>query len=278
MSAAAAAGQVPPAPAGSSFYLGLRILPPRQRRAMYAIYGFCRAVDDIADGSEPRDVRLARLDEWQAAIAALYGSVPPPRHLAALHQAIGAFGLARADFEAILDGMRTDAAADATPPDWAALELYCDRVAAAPGRMSVRVFGVSADDGALLAHHLGRALQLTNILRDVDEDAGMGRIYLPREALADAGITDHAAPAVLADPRLTAACRPIAAVAATHFDGADAVMDRQPRHAVRAPRLMAAAYRPVLARLLARGWTPPRRRVRKDKLALVAAALRYGLF
>ena len=94
------------------------------------------------------------------------------------------------DFLAIIDGMDMDVAADIRAPDWATLDLYCDRVASAVGRLSTRIFGLEARDGEPLAEHLGRALQLTNILRDLDEDRELGRLYLPREALDKAGIGD----------------------------------------------------------------------------------------
>ena len=93
------------------------------------------------------------------------------------------FGLKREDYIAVIDGMEMDLAGQMRAPDLAALDLYCDRVASAVGRLSVRVFGMAENDGLALAYHLGRALQLTNILRDIDEDAEIGRLYLPREAL-----------------------------------------------------------------------------------------------
>jgi phytoene synthase len=163
-------------------------------------------------------------------------------------------------------------------PDWATLDLYCDRVASAVGRLSVRIFGLPEAQGTALAHHLGRALQLTNILRDIDEDATLGRLYLPREALSTAGIDDTQPARVLAHPRLGEACGEVARVAEGHFATADRIMAAAPRRSVRAPRLMAAAYRNILARLRARGWTPPRPRVSTDRLTVLAAVLRYGLF
>src|SRR4029077_18990353 len=127
------------------------------------------------------------LQQWRSDIDAVHsGAAPPP--LAALAQAVRAFDLKREDFIAIIDGMEMDVVADIRAPDRATLDLYCDRVACAVGRLSVRVFGMAPDAGLALARHLGRALQLTNILRDLDEDAAMGRLYLPREALRDAGI------------------------------------------------------------------------------------------
>ena len=157
--------------------------------------------------------------------------------------------------------MAMDAADDIRAPDWATLDLYCDRVASAVGRLSVRIFGLRDEPGEALAHHLGRALQLTNILRDIDEDAAIGRLYLPREALAAAGVATDEPLAAAADPRLAAACAEVAARARAHFDEARPIMAAAPRAAVRAPRLMAAAYGSILDRMIARGFAPPRRRV-----------------
>ena len=144
----------------SSFYTGMRILPRAQREAMFEIYSFCRAVDDIADDPGPRELRRAQLDRWRTDIDAVYRGAPPPQ-LAGLAQAVRAFDLQRQDFIAIIDGMEMDVVADIRAPDRATLDLYCDRVACAVGRLSVRVFGMERQAGLALAHHLGRALQLT---------------------------------------------------------------------------------------------------------------------
>lgn len=275
--AAAVAAPALPA-AGSSFYLAMRILPRDRRDAMFAIYAFCRAVDDIADEEGPRQERVAALDRWRTDIDRLYeGRVSAlTEHLVAPVQR---FKLRRADFHAVIDGMQMDLDADLRAPDWSTLDLYCDRVASAVGRLSVRVFGIEPRKGDELAHHLGRALQLTNILRDLDEDAAIGRLYLPREALHNAGIlSDGREPSqILMEPRIGEACLKVAARAAEHFDTADQIMRRCARRAVRAPRLMEAAYRRILSDLQARGFAPPRERVRMNKLALARAFLRYGI-
>ena len=168
----------------SSFYTAMRILPPAQREAMYGVYAFCRAVDDIADDGGPVQERLAALDQWRRDIDRLYAGKGTTSLTEKLQPAIEGFGLAQADFLAVIDGMEMDVQRDMRAPDWQTLDLYCDRVASAVGRLSVQIFGLNETDGLSLAHHLGRALQLTNILRDLDEDAAMGRLYLPREALA----------------------------------------------------------------------------------------------
>jgi phytoene synthase len=133
------------------------------------------------------------------------------------------------------------------------------------------------EDGILLAHHLGRALQLTNILRDVDEDAGLGRLYLPREALLHAGITGDDPVKVIADRNLPKVCAALAARAQTHFEKSDEIMKRNRRRSVRAPRIMSKYYHAVLDLLLARGFAPPRDPVRVGKLTKIGIILRYAL-
>ncbi|PPD15567.1 MAG: squalene synthase HpnD [Methylobacterium sp.] len=261
---------------GSSFYLGMRILPPHQREAMYAVYAFCREVDDIADGAGDRGLRLARLMAWRQAIQGLYRGQPDPK-TRLLEEPVRVFGLLEADFQAVIDGMMMDVERDIRAPDRATFDLYCDRVAVAVGLLSVRIFELPSEAGQTLSHHLGRALQITNILRDLDEDLAMGRLYLPRESLAAAGIATDDATAILAHPALDGLCRGLAREAAAHFAAADAIMNAQPRRKVRAPRLMAAAYRSVLDRLLRRGWVAPRERVRVNRRALLWAVLRYGI-
>jgi phytoene synthase len=261
---------------GSSFYLGMRLLPPRQREAVYEIYSFCRKVDDVADDCGPRPARLAELQRWRADLDALYAGSPPPR-LRGLVEPVRDFALAKDDFVAIIDGMEMDVVADIRAPDLATLDLYCDRVASAVGRLCVKVFGMGEADGIALSHHLGRALQLTNILRDLDEDAGIGRLYLPREALLDNGITETEPSAVLAHPNLGKVCNLLIERIRTHFAEADRVMQRSPRKTVRTPRVMAEVYKLILEGLVARGWAPPRERVRIGRPQLLWILARYAV-
>jgi len=260
---------------GSSFYAAMRILPHEQREAMFQIYSFCRQVDDIADSDGPREERLAALQQWRDDIDALYQGRPPAR-LRDYVPSVQKFGLQREDFLAIVEGMEMDVPQDIRAPDLATLDLYCDRVASAVGRLSVRVFGLRQEDGILLAHHLGRALQLTNILRDIDEDASIGRLYLPLEGLLHAGITSTDPLKVAADPALPKVCAPVVERARTHFEKADEVMRRNPRRGVRAPRIMSKYYRAILELLVERGFANPRRPVRLNKIARLAILLRYA--
>jgi len=243
--------------AGSSFYLAMRLMPLKQRQAMFEIYSFCRAVDDIADNDGPREVRLRQLQRWRADIDAIYAGTAAAR-LRTLAQSVATFNLRREEFQAVIDGMEMDVLGTVAGANWAQLDVYCDRVASAVGRLSVRIFGMPDVEGLALAHHLGRALQLTNILRDLDEDAAMGRLYLPEEALCAAQILTRAPKEVVASPKIAAACAPLVAQAEMHFRQSDVIFAACSRASVRTPRIMASAYRLILSQLVARGWTAPR--------------------
>ena len=263
---------------GSSFYTAMRLMPKVEREAMFAIYIFCRLVDDIADdGTRPRPARAAALAEWRRDLDALYTGRPAGQ-AAFLQGPVRAFGLRQADFLDVIRGMEMDVDADIRAPDLATLGLYCDRVAVAVGRLSTRIFGMDDAPGGDLAHHLGRALQLTNILRDLDEDAAIGRLYLPRELLVLAGIEGNEPEAVIGDGRVDDACRALAAQALDHFAAADRLLRSRPRGRLLAPRLMGAVYHALLQRMLAEGWAPPRRRVRISKPHLLYLVVRCSVF
>lgn len=257
--------------AGSSFYAAMRILPRAQRDGMFEIYSFCRQVDDIADADGPRDGRQAALEQWRRDLDDVYAGLPPER-LRPLARTITQFSLDKADFLAVIDGMEMDVVSTIVAPDLQTLDLYCDRVASAVGRLCVKVFGMEHDDGIALSHHLGRALQLTNILRDIDEDADIGRVYLPRETLSASGVSPLT-PENIRASRLDLACAPLIAQAKEHFTISNEIMKRYPRGVVIAPKIMAQAYGAILEKLIARGFGTPRPRVRVSKLRLVALLL-----
>jgi phytoene synthase len=265
--------------AGTSFYYGMKILSPPRRDAMYSVYAFCRVVDDIADEPGSYAEKHAGLDEWRARIAALFRGEASEAIGRTLLRPIREYGLREADFRAVIDGMEMDAGAPIIAPPMAELDLYCDRVAAAVGRLSIRIFGEPSSTGQALAHALGRALQLTNILRDVGEDAARGRIYLPREYLDEAGIPPDPA-TLLGQPGLPAVCARLADLAETYYAEAGAAMAVCARtgnaRAMRPARLMAASYRPLLKQLRQQRFDYTGRRVslpKWRKLALTARLL-----
>jgi squalene synthase HpnD len=262
---------------GTSFYWAMRLLPRDRRNGMYAVYAFCREVDDIADGDRPAEHKLAALGAWRDEIDALFGGRPRHFLARALTEPTLSYGLRREDFLAVIDGMEMDAREDIRAPGLAILDLYCARVASAVGHLSVHVFGDSSGPAHAVAESLGRALQLTNILRDLDEDAARGRLYLPCEILARHGIAGSDPSAVLRHPALPAVCRDVAAIAEGHFSEAQRAMTRCSRRAMRPAAVMGAIYRTTLSALLRSGWRDPATRVSLSKPLKLWLVLRHGL-
>ena len=263
--------------AGTSFYWAMRLLPQERRDGMYAVYAWCREVDDIADGDQPVAVKQAALDAWRDEIAALYAGHPRQLIARALQEPMRRYELRRQDFLAVIDGMEMDARANICAPGAATLDLYCARVASAVGHLSVHVFGDASPAAHRVAESLGRALQLTNILRDLDEDAQRGRLYLPREILEHHGIGITEPLQVLQHPALPAVCREVAGIAEQHFDDADLAMAQCRRRAMRPAALMGAVYRATLRELSRRNWRDLTARVTLSTTSKLWLVLRHGL-
>lgn len=256
---------------GSSFLLGMMALPEERRKGMFALYAFCRVVDDIADSDMAADARATELRKWHDYVKALYAGEVQHPVMGLLRQPVADYGIAQADFHAIIEGMEMDADKAIQRPSWEELDKYCDHVASAVGRISVRIFGEESAAGQEVAHHLGRALQLTNILRDIDEDAARGRLYMPREALEERGISSTDVTTIINHPAFDHACRIVAQRAAFHFDEAESAMEQCNRKAIKPARLMRDYYGEIMRRMLIIGWEAPRVRVslgKFDKLKL----------
>jgi presqualene diphosphate synthase len=263
---------------GSSFLLGMSLLPRRRREAMYAIYAFCREVDDIADEAGAVEQKLAALDSWREEIERLYQGRPRRPTACALLDAVGAYDLPKDEFLAVIDGMEMDAREAMVAPDREAFALYCRRVAGAVGCLSIRAFGAVGPAAEELAVVLGDALQITNVLRDLDEDAGRGRLYLPSDLLDDAGIPAGPPDTVLEHPALGRICAALAGEAHQRFRRSEQLIDACDRAAVRPAVVMMLVYRLVLERLERRGWAAPRRPVRVSRAEKAWIAVRHGLF
>ena len=255
--------------AGSSFARGMATLRGERRRAMWAVYAFCRVVDDIADGAMPESEKRRLLGQWRAKLTA-----PDCALSRELLLAREAFEIPLAECEAMVAGMETDSADRLRIADEAALDLYCRRVAGSVGVMSVRIFG---DPGAeQWGLDLGHTFQLTNILRDVDEDALRDRVYIPATLLREAGIPDGPAMEIVAHPAFAGICEMLAARAVAGFARAEAEQSRHDVDALRPARVMMWGYRRVLDLMLVRGWSLPRERSRlskREKLRMAVFAL-----
>ena len=161
------------------------------------------------------------------------------------------FSLRRDDFLEVIAGMEMDAGEPMVAPDFETFDLYVDRVACAVGRLCVCVFGDPSEYGVSVAHHTGRALQITNILRDVDEDAAIGRVYLPRELLEKHGIDWSDPKTISSQPGYVAMWRELAAIARQEYDFADEAMELCRKDVMRPARIMKSVYQRNLERMMA---------------------------
>lgn len=255
----------------------MRLMPAEERNAMFAVYAFCREVDDIADDEGLSREKYARLQEWRSEILHLFDGQPAHPITFALSYPIKRFGFSKEDFLHVIEGMEIDSNDGVRMADMCALRNYCDKVSCAVGRISVRVFGLRRDLGDRLAKALGEALQLTNILRDLLEDARVDKLYLP-QTLLDAHHVVKANPVnVLSDSEIPSVCEDLAQIAQSRFDAAAEILQCCPHRSVRPARLMMESYHIILQKLMARGWYRLEEEVRLSTINKLWLILRYGL-
>jgi phytoene synthase len=176
------------AQSGSSFYYSFLFLPPERRRGITALYAYCREVDDVVDECSDANVARTKLAWWRGQVGDIYGTGKPQHPVAqALVPVVRTFGLAQDRMQEIIDGMEMDLTQHRYA-DFEALRLYCFRVASVVGLLSAQIFGYSDPKTLEYAQNLGMAFQLTNIIRDVAEDARRDRVYLPLDELANHGV------------------------------------------------------------------------------------------
>ncbi|TCJ11513.1 squalene synthase HpnD [Parasulfuritortus cantonensis] len=260
----------------SSFSLAFRFLPAAKRDAITAFYAFCREVDDIVDECREPAVARTKLDWWRTELHHLYGGQPSHPVAMALLPVIGPYGIAREQLEEIIDGMAMDL--DQTRyADYRELRLYCHRVAGIVGEVAAGIFGYRDRNTIKYAARMGLAFQLTNILRDIGEDARRGRIYLPQEELARFGVAE----ADLLQGRDTEAFRHLAEFqyqrASATYAEALALLPADERRSQRPGLVMAAIYRAVLDEIRHQGYPVLHRHVRLPAVRKVWLAGRTWL-
>ncbi len=240
------------AASGSSFYYSFRFLEAPRRQAITALYAFCREVDDVVDECPDPVLARTKLAWWRTEVAALYAGTPSHPVMQALAQSLSRFALPQEQLLEIIDGMEMDLD-QARYADFKALQLYCYRVASVVGLLAAEIFGYRDRRTLRYAHDLGLAFQLTNIIRDVGEDARRGRIYLPQDELQRFGVSEDD----LLHARYSDAFRALMAfqverAQATYTQALDALpaVDRKPQ---RAGLIMAAIYRATLDEIVRDG-------------------------
>lgn len=259
----------------TSFGPGMRILSKARREGMYAVYAFCREVDDIADEGGTLEEKREGLAAWREEIDRLYEQKPQTPTGVALLETVRNFDLPKEEFLLVIEGMEMDARGPIIAPDLETLFAYTRRAAGAVGQLSMPVFGAPKNDVAdEFSISLGDALQFTNILRDIEEDAEEGRLYLPREFLEKHGCpmtpediaTAKGLPAVRAE---------MAAIAKAKFVRARAALASLDWRLLRPALLMMGVYERYLEKMEKRGWANGQERVTLSKFEKLAIAARW---
>jgi phytoene synthase len=236
------------AQSGSSFYYSFRFLPPEQRRAITALYAFCREVDDVVDEVSDPDIARAKLGWWRAELANLYAGHPQHPVTKALQPAVGPFGVDQGRLNEIIDGMEMDLTRHRYRT-FDELRIYCHRVAGVVGQLSAGIFGYSSSRTLDYAESLGLAFQMTNIIRDVGEDARRNRIYLPQDEMARFGVTEADILSCAQSPAFTDLMAFQAERTKSLYANAFAALANEDRRAQRPGLIMAAIYRTLLDEL-----------------------------
>ena len=240
------------AKSGSSFYYSFLFLPPERRAAITALYAFCREVDDVVDETPDPQIAATKLVWWRTELDRLYDGAPQHPVTQALLPAIRRFDLPKEHLQEVIDGMEMDLT-QTRYLDFKALSLYCYRVAGVVGLMAAEIFGSTQRETQKYAHDLGMAFQLTNIIRDIGEDARRGRIYLPIEDLQKFGVTAADLLGGRYSDNFTALIEYQIARAEEYYDKAIAALPAEDRKSQRAGLIMAAIYRTLLAEIRREG-------------------------
>lgn len=263
--------------ARSNFYMPMRLMPRQRRAAIFAVYAVARALDDIADGPQPAAEKRAALDAWRAELDAVYRGTPATPLGRALAVSVSRYALPRDEFTALIDGMAMDVDGTVTAPPQSTLDLYCRRVAGSIGVLAISIFGCTGPAEKAFAIALGRALQLTNIARDLAEDATRGRLYVPREILLELGPAPIA-PEELPRHRSFADIRRRLCVLAesAYAEADDALTACRSRRRLWPALAMMGIYRRILAKLADAPADAPRVRIARNlqlRIALRALLL-----
>jgi len=264
------------AQSGSSFHYSFRLLDPARRAAITALYAFCREVDDIVDEVADPNVARVKLAWWRTEVDRIYGGTPQHPVAQALAPVAQRYRLPQAHLQTVIDGMAMDL--DKTRYlDFAELEIYCDRVAGVVGLMSAEIFGYELPETRDYARDLGIAFQLTNIVRDVGEDARRGRIYLPQEDLARFGVQASDVMKARATPAFAELMAFEVDRTRAWYERALGKLPARDRRAQRAGLAMAAIYRTLLDEIARDGYRVLDRRITLTPVRKLWIATRAAL-
>jgi len=257
--------------AGSSFRLPIRLLPRAKREAMSVIYALCRVLDDAADADAPAAERRTRLDSLAAEVRASLGGNPTTALGRSLGAVAAAFPIDPAEIDALIDGLRGDIESPPCGLSREALDLYCRRVAGAPGLLALAVLGADGAAARRFGIALAQAMQMTNILRDTETDAKRGRLYLPLDLLAEAGIAGASPAETVAHPAFADARTRFADLADERYREARRLLEDCNPAPLGLPIAFLILYRDLLERVRAAIRARPKTRPRPGRIAIMRA-------
>lgn len=261
---------------GSSFFWSMRFLPKAKRNAMYTIYAFCRHLDDVVDGEASMEEKLDLIAAWREELNNIYDKKAPVTEIGRkIYKNCMRFKLPKEELAKLIDAISMDIPTPIRAPQMDELYRYCRGVAGVPGSLSLRIFGCKDEQLiADLSDTLGTALQLTNILRDVKEDAQAGRLYIPKELLLKAGITSEDPLSVVVDKNLVVAREELSRIALVNFSRADFLIKRLDKSSARPVRMIERIYRRYFDIMQKRGWEIISPKPKVSKLQKISIALR----
>jgi len=238
----------------------MRLQKKSLREALFAIYAFCRTLDDIADSADSQEQKKKSLDQWRLNIETLYSTdrvilfenTHPLVHV--MSEIIPRFGLPRAPFDSLISGMEMDVNGPLVAPCWPKLEEYCRYVAGSVGELCLAVWGWHGPDALTFARHTGEAFQLTNILRDLHVDAANSRLYLPEGALQEANIESRDALTVSKHPNLEVVCLNVSRRANDYYNSASKLWKQHGPPSARPAWGMLCMYRALFKKVMKLGF------------------------
>lgn len=241
---------------GSSFFWGMYILPTKERRAIYTLYAFCRHIDDIVDGDLPLSRKQELLSAWQQEIDNIYDKKVPQSDIGRnIYKNCMRFNIPKKDLQNLLNSISMDVPNPIQAPEMNSFLTYCNGVACAPGSMSLRILGCK-DEKLIseLSNSLGLAMQITNILRDVREDASVNRLYIPKEFLQKASIESTDPMTIVIDKNLSVAREELAKLASQNYETSFELIKRLDKKIARNIKALAYVYKHCFDIMQNRGW------------------------
>ncbi|NVJ91860.1 MAG: squalene/phytoene synthase family protein [Methylocystaceae bacterium] len=252
----------------SSFSLGMKALPHGRRGYLYAIYAYCRVLDDIADGDGLAQDKVKQLTLWREKIDLMLNGQPGCEITRILADAVALYDIPTQELYRLIDGMEADANGPIQKPTWEELYTYCRCVAVSVGLLSLPIFGRTDPQAQSFAKELGFALQLTNILRDIEEDRTINRIYLPKESMGTHGVED------VSSPNLHLVLKEIAEKAKEHYRQAEQIIQSCGSENLKPALMMKAVYGSLFQKMEARGWHKTSPRIRLSTIEKAMAVMK----